>query len=88
MNDKEAERTLKAFANKRRVAIVRFVKKSKKASVSDIAEAIKLSFRSTSRHLAVLSSADVLEKEQRGLHIFYRISSDLPATARRILSIF
>jgi DNA-binding transcriptional ArsR family regulator len=86
-NDKETERILKAFANKRRITIVRFIRKSKEVSVGTVADEIKLSFRATSKHLATLSAADILEKEQRGVQIFYWISSDLPAVAQKILSL-
>ncbi|PIR83998.1 hypothetical protein COU18_01150 [Candidatus Kaiserbacteria bacterium CG10_big_fil_rev_8_21_14_0_10_51_14] len=87
MKGKELERTMKAFANKRRIAIVRFVRKSKEASVGEIADEIRLSFRATSKHLAVLSFANIVEKEQRGLQIFYRIADDLPELTRRILAL-
>lgn len=81
------ERTLKALANGRRIAILHFLKKQKEATVGDIAAEIKLSFKSTSRHLSVLSSAGILEREQRSLNAFYRIAADLPAAAHRILAL-
>lgn len=67
------ERILKALANKRRLAILRFLMKRREAMVGEIAEAIGLSFRSTSRHLAILFAADILEKEQRRLEMWYCI---------------
>ncbi len=42
---KELERTLKALANRRRLAIIQHLKKNREAKVSDIAEAIKLSVK-------------------------------------------
>jgi len=87
MKEKELERSLKALANKRRLAIVRVIKKEKEASVGDIAGEIKLSFNATSKHLGILASANILEKEQRSLQMFYRIAEDLPEVARRIISI-
>ena len=70
---KEIEKILKAVANKRRLAILKYIKSKKEASVGDIAGAIKLSFKSTSRHLVLLTSADILEKEQRSLNSFYSL---------------
>ncbi|HEY4497850.1 MAG TPA: ArsR family transcriptional regulator, partial [Candidatus Paceibacterota bacterium] len=67
------ERILKALANKRRLAILRFLIKQREAMVGEIAEAISLSFRSTSRHLAILFASDILEKEQRRLEMWYHI---------------
>ena len=87
MTEKEFERVLKALANKRRLAILRYLRKEKEASVGDIAEEIKLSFRATSRHLSVLSGTNILEKEQRNVQVFYRLSSDLPEPAQKIISI-
>ena len=87
MRKEEMERSLKALANKRRLAILRFIKKEKEATVGSIAEEIHLSFKATSRHLGVLSSADILEKEQRSLRGFYHIADNLPESARRIISL-
>ncbi|MEK7567519.1 MAG: metalloregulator ArsR/SmtB family transcription factor [Patescibacteria group bacterium] len=87
MKEKDLERLLKAIANKRRLNILRFLKKKKEASVGDIAEEIKLSFRATSKHLKILDSVDLLDKEQRSIQIFYRFSDSAPELSRRILSI-
>ena len=87
MKDKELERLYKAFANRRRIAIVRMLQKGKEVSVGDIASAIKLSFNATSKHLSVLSAANMLDKEQRSLQIFYRIADELSDQARKALSI-
>ncbi|MDP2704355.1 MAG: metalloregulator ArsR/SmtB family transcription factor [bacterium] len=82
------EKTLKALANKRRMGILKYLKERKQATVKEIAGAIKLSFKSTSRHLAILSATDILEKEQKSLNVFYRISNNQNHTADRIISLF
>jgi len=87
MQEKELERIFKAFANKRRIAIVSFLKQKGKASVGDIAKAIKLSFRATSKHLVILSTLDVVDKEQVSLTVFYSLSKDQNSTISKILSI-
>ena len=84
---KEIERILKALANKRRLAIVRYLKLKGTASVGNIAKEIKLSFKATSKHLGVLSSAGIVDREQRSLQMFYHLSSDLPAPARSVISL-
>lgn len=81
------ERILKALANRRRLSIVKFVKNKKEASVGEIADNIKLSFKSTSRHLNVLSLADVLDREQRSSQVFYSINTDLRELIRRIITL-
>jgi len=71
---KELERILKALANKRRLAIIKYLKKEKEATVGEIAGEINLSFKATSKHLGVLANADIIEKEQRSLQMWYSLS--------------
>ena len=83
---------MKALANRRRLAILSFLKKGSEkkggeASVGNIAEKIRLSFKATSKHLGVLSSAGILDREQKSLQMFYYLSTDLPAPARLIISL-
>lgn len=78
------EKILKALANRRRLAIVQYLKKTKEANVSDIADKIRLSFKSTSKHLAVLFAADIVEKEQRQLQMHYRLSKNLENVVKHI----
>ncbi len=84
---KELERCLKALANKRRLAIIKLLKAQKEATVGEIASAIKLSFKSTSRHLAVLKAADIVDAEQRSISNYYRLASPPPPAVKAILSI-
>ena len=83
---KSYEQLLKALANRRRLAILQFLKKRKEATVGEISEAIHLSFRSTSRHLAVLSHANILDKEQRSTEVYYRIANRQDQTASHVIS--
>jgi DNA-binding transcriptional ArsR family regulator len=76
MKEAELERRLKVLANRRRLAILSLLHKRKEASVSEVAEAIRLSFTSTSKHLTMLERAGFLEKEQRSTAVFYRLASD------------
>ncbi|MBI2035102.1 MAG: helix-turn-helix transcriptional regulator [Candidatus Liptonbacteria bacterium] len=84
---KELEKILKAFANKRRLAIIKYVKYKREASVGDIAEEIELSFKATSKHLNILLAADILEKDQIGLQMFYRLNSNQRSAAKQIISL-
>ena len=84
--DKELARVLKALANERRLAILRFLNSKKEAPVGRVAEEIKLSFKATSKHLALLAAAGILEKEHRLNQMFFYIPKSLPEIARRILS--
>lgn len=88
---KDLEKNLKALANRRRLEILKFLKhkiKPADASVGAIAEHIKLSFKSTSRHLAILKAQDIIEvSRQENLHIFYKISDNKKPEIENIISI-
>lgn len=84
---KDLERILKALANKRRLAILQYLKKNGEAPVADIAGEIRLSFKATSKHLSVLAAADIVDKEQRSAQMFYRILSQQKPSARRIIDL-
>ncbi|HEY4480216.1 MAG TPA: metalloregulator ArsR/SmtB family transcription factor [Candidatus Paceibacterota bacterium] len=87
MDEKDLEKILKALANKRRILILRVLKGRKKASVNDLAKTIKLSFRSTSKHLSILYAAGILDKEQSGLTVFYSIDPKPEKVILHLLSI-
>jgi ArsR family transcriptional regulator, arsenate/arsenite/antimonite-responsive transcriptional repressor len=84
---KNLEKILKAFANRRRLQILRLLKEKNEASVGAIAEKIELSFKATSKHLAVLFSAGIVEREQRGLQMFYSIAKDKEKTIAALLNL-
>jgi DNA-binding transcriptional ArsR family regulator len=70
---KELEKYLKALANRRRLSILQHLKKKREASVGEIADAIGISFQATSKHLSILAALDIVEKDQRGLQMLYRL---------------
>jgi DNA-binding transcriptional ArsR family regulator len=70
------ERILKALANKRRLSIILILEKGE-LSVGEIAGMIKLSVRSTSKHLKILMHSDILEQRQKSKNIFYFRSNTL-----------
>jgi len=84
---KELERNLKALANRRRLAILAYLKKNREAPVAEISNEIHLSFKATSRHLAVLSAIDIVEKEQRSSRVFYRLATHHRPAVRSIISL-
>ena len=81
---KQLERVLKALANKRRLQIVKYIKEKKEATVGSIAEKIGLSFKATSKHLGVLAAADIMEKEQRSLQMWYKLSPGAHTIVKQI----
>lgn len=87
MTEKELEKILKALANRRRIAILKLIKKSGQVSVGEIANAIKLSFTATSKHLVILSNAGILDKEQESLTVFYFLAGEQHPIVSKLLSI-
>ncbi len=84
---KEYEKILKAFANRRRLDILKYLKVKKVATVGELSEKIKLYFKSTSKHLAVLSGADIVDKEQRSVAVYYTLAPKQSSIAKSILNI-
>jgi DNA-binding transcriptional ArsR family regulator len=81
------EKILKALANRRRLAILKYLKENKEAPVAEIADEINLSFKATSKHLGVLSAIDIIEREQRSSQMFYRLSAEQELPTKYIISI-
>ena len=75
---KNLSRKLKALGNKRRLMIMEELLKRRRLTVGEISDKIKLSFRSTSRHLKVLRDNDFVDWEQVGISVYYFISPELP----------
>ncbi len=84
---RELEKQLKALANGRRLAILKFLRDKSEAPVSEIAEEINLSFKATSKHLGILAARDIIERDQRSLQMFYRLAADQNLAVKHILSL-
>ncbi len=83
----ELEKVLKALANRRRLLILKCLKRGEEHSVTEIAAEIQLSLRSTSRHLKILAAADIIDKDQRGLEVFYRLAKNQKVFVSRVVGI-
>lgn len=68
------EQILKAVANKKRLEIMRILMTKKELSVEDIANAIHLSYRSTSKHLTQLLRAGIIERTQKSRYAYFSLS--------------
>ncbi len=84
---KPLEKKFKAFANTSRIRILGYLKKHRSASVHDIAEGTRCSYKATSKHLGILYHVDVVEREQVGYEMHYHISSAIDADLRVILKL-
>ncbi len=87
MEIQKLEKILKAVANRRRLAILSYLKKESEASVSDISGTIKLSFKSTSQHLRTLAAAGIIERNQKGYFGYYHLVKNQHPIVQNILSL-
>lgn len=74
MNHKELVKVFKALGNERRFSILKHLLKEKELSVGKISELINLSFKSASRHLTVLISANLVSVKQVNTNRFYSLN--------------
>ncbi len=57
----------------------------RKMNVGDIAESLKISFKATSNHLAMLKNLDVLEAVGAEGHVFYSVNPQMPKDFQKII---
>lgn len=82
MEIRPLERRLKALGNRRRLAIIRYLSQRKTATVTELADAIRLSLTATSKHLAVLKAADIVSDEKHSLLVIYSLASPAHPTVK------
>ena len=79
----------RALANINRLKIIQMLLRgnSKRMTVSEIADELKISFKATSNHLAILKNLDVLEAQGKDGHVFYSISAQMPKDLRKSIDL-
>ena len=83
---KKLEKITKAFGNISRLKILQFLKKRKEASVTTISGGTKCSYKATSKHLSILFRVDIVDREQRGYEMQYRLSETLDPAAKMLIT--
>ena len=83
-NEREAE-IFKAIGNPTRLGIVKALADGERC-VNEIAEAAGADVSTVSLHLTRLRHAGIVEREQRGKRVFYRLSSPQMAGMLRCIS--
>ena len=84
---KKLEKTLKALANASRLKMLAYLKRNANSSVEAVSEATKCSYKATSKHLGILFQADIVEREQRGYEMQYRIALVKDAATGKLLDL-
>ncbi|MFC1594964.1 ArsR/SmtB family transcription factor [Patescibacteria group bacterium] len=85
LHENTQERIFKALANRRRLAILRYLRKHGESSVTDIAEVIGVSTSSTSKHLIDLAKANLVQEKKKGFYVLYSIHKKLHFLPKYIL---
>ena len=62
------------FSSKSRMKILKLIYKLGQLNVSDVARRLKLNYTSTSKHLKVLESEDILQERKYGRVRMYRFN--------------
>lgn len=87
MNEVELTKIFKSFGNQNRIKILRMLKREKESPVAKIAKEIKLSVKSTSKHLNILLHVGILENEGKNKSVFYKINRDVSRLVSSILKL-
>jgi len=78
----------RVLANINRLKIIEMLSDGRKMNVSEISQVLKISFKATSNHLAILKNLEVLESQGMAGHVFYSLNAQLPADFRKASSLF
>ena len=70
----QIEYTVKGFSNKKRIEILFLLEQEPELSVSKISKNIKLSFKSTSKHLLKMMSSGLIMKRNSGSEIKHALT--------------
>ncbi|OHA08871.1 MAG: hypothetical protein A3B37_00675 [Candidatus Sungbacteria bacterium RIFCSPLOWO2_01_FULL_59_16] len=68
------ERIVKGFSNHRRIEIMHLLSRAPELSLSEIAEALKINFKTASEHVRRLSHADLVMKRYEGASVRHALT--------------
>ena len=77
----------RALANINRLKIIDMLSSGRKINVGDISRILRISFKATSNHLAILKNLDVLDTEGTAGHVFYFINPKMPKDFRKAIDL-
>ncbi len=74
-NYRKIERTVKGFANHRRIQILDLLHREPELSVEDIAERLNMGYENTSDHVRKLAIAGLVMKRNEGPSVRHKLTS-------------
>ena len=78
----------RVLSNINRIKIIAMLSGGKNMSVTEIADKLLISLKSTSKHLIILENFGVLESDGKRGHVFYSLNKNLPADFDRAIKLF
>ena len=75
---RELTKCFKALANERRLRVLKELYYREPLTINTIAKRIKLSLKSTSKHMQKLSDCDLIERSNNSLQVWCRINRKHP----------
>jgi len=78
----------KALGNINRIKIIEMLSGGQSLSVTDIAGKIKVSIKSTSRHLMILRNLELLDAEGKNGHVFYSFNKSASQDIKNAIKLF
>jgi len=85
MRRRELHHLLKAISGEPRLAILTHLKKVRRATVSEIADAIHRSVPTASLHLSHLERLGIVMRRRRGQEVYYRLSLGQNPIVKQVL---
>lgn len=85
---KDWTKIFKGFGNENRLKIIKILYSRKELSVSEIAAKIRLSLKSTSKHLIQLSQLGILQSEGKRGQVYYQLNPILDSKIIRMIQTF
>ena len=73
-NLRQLERIVKGFANHRRIEILELIQKEPELSVAQIADRLKINFKTISEHIRRLAIAGLVLKRNQGASVRHKLS--------------
>jgi len=77
----------KALGNPKRMAILKVLLRTNRLPVTELAQRIGLSFKSTSKHLLLLEKLDLIKREQKRTWGFYSLNKSLAGEIKKLLKV-
>ena len=78
----------KALANVNRLKIIALLASGKSMTVTEIAEELDISFKSTSKHLIMLKNLGVLDSTGKEGHVHYSLQRHAPPDIQKAIILF